>query len=382
MAKSSQFCPVPQVAVIAKIGPDGIIRLTKAIKRALEIEAHDAVFLTSEDELQLTVQPDRGTRLPILERSRVRLPSEDVGRLGLSQGGKFALLQRSHGLAVKRCATDEVPSEWARIVDIETADLLLRRCETAPMPERLVPRLKSRHEGLTLRHSVRKFLHSRRSLEAWLARRLIGAAEPADDDLRDQLVSQLIREQSSDGSWDDSVPATARALRELAALGLPADEPALRRAAQWLLDRPESQHNPGMFFATDELVVEQERIVAARTQQVAAGTGGPKPRFREIRSAEKRFVMRGDAQIVAPCGPRLMWPNALTIEALLAAGYERHPRIQRALRTMMTHDWCECAYQHGTSSWRNREPLTSEQIALFEQACIRQYRYGGLERVC
>jgi hypothetical protein len=126
-----------------------------------------------------------------------------------------------------------------------------------------------------------------------------------------------------------------------------------------------------MFFATDQLVEEQAAIVAQRAQ----GKGG---RFRQIKTSEKKRVMSADPMIVAPCGPRIMWPNALVIEALLRLGYESHDRVQTALRTMGSgHDWCECGYQHGYSSWKEAKAFTADEVTAFEQGCVAQYRYGG-----
>jgi hypothetical protein len=73
-----------------------------------------------------------------------------------------------------------------------------------------------------------------------------------------------------------------------------------------------------------------------------------------------------------------MWPNGIVLEALLQLGYEDHPRVQTALRTLTVNDWCECSYQHGLSDWRRKEPLSDEQLASFEKVCITQYRYGGI----
>jgi hypothetical protein len=126
-----------------------------------------------------------------------------------------------------------------------------------------------------------------------------------------------------------------------------------------------------MFFGSDELVAEQAQVVAQRQ----ARKGG---RFRQIKRSEQKRVIAGDELIVAPCGPRIMWPNGLCLDALLRAGYEEHERLQAALRTLTTQDWCECGYQHGTSDWRRREPLTMDQIAEFEALCVAQYRYGGI----
>ena len=54
---------------------------------------------------------------------------------------------------------------------------------------------------------------------------------------------------------------------------------------------------------------------------------GTRPRFREIKRSEQSLVAAGDALIRRPCGPRIMWPNALAVEALVAAGYEDSDRV-------------------------------------------------------
>jgi hypothetical protein len=115
-------------------------------------------------------------------------------------------------------------------------------------------------------------------------------------------------------------------------------------------------------------------VIAEREQ-------GIRSRFRQIKTSEKKRVISGDDLIRAPCGPRMMWPNALVMDALLRLGYESNERVQAALRTMSIQDWCECSYQHGLSSWRRCEPMTDAQVDAFEAQCIRQYRFGGLHDI-
>jgi hypothetical protein len=199
----------------------------------------------------------------------------------------------------------------------------------------------------------------------------LGCTLPSDEALRQTMIQERLAEQQEDGSWAGQIALTARCLRELIDLGWARENAAVQRAAEWLLARPQSKHNPGMFFGSDELVAEQAQIVAQRQ----AGKGG---RFRQIKKSEQKRVIAGDDLIVAPCGPRIMWPNGLCLDALLRAGYEDHERVQAALWTLTINDWCECGYQHGTSSWRRTEPLTDDQIAEFEAVCVTQYRCGGL----
>jgi len=97
-----------------------------------------------------------------------------------------------------------------------------------------------------------------------------------------------------------------------------------------------------------------------------------------LRASEKRRVGEGDDLIVAPCGPRIMWPSALVLEALLRLGYEDAPRVQVALSFMLTQDWCECGYQHGTGDGAVRLTFGGDRLAAFEERCKNDYRYARL----
>jgi hypothetical protein len=221
---------------------------------------------------------------------------------------------------------------------------------------------------------VRDYLFGRRTLAAWQARQLIGAADADDAALRERLIEKRLDRQHADGSWGGDVLLTARRLRELAALGMTSDDGPIRRAAEWLIARPQSPYNPGMFFATDQLVEEQVQII----EQTGSGRG---KRLRQLKVSEKRRVMSADDRIQNPCGPRIMWPTALVLDALLRLGYEADPRVGRALEFMTTQDWCECGYQNGLSRWQKTEPLTMPEIAAFEDSCIQEFRCGGFRGV-
>ena len=170
---------------------------------------------------------------------------------------------------------------------------------------------------------------------------------------------------------------TARNLRELAELGVNKNNEFIQQGVTWLLNRSRSAYNPGMFFATDALVEEQAGVMAQRKTQKS----GPRPRFRQIKTSEKKHVMSGDDLIYAPCGPRIMWPNGLAMEALLALGYENDERVQTSIETLKSQDWCECGYQNGSGAGASRQPLTGDQLTEFEAMCVTQYRYGGLRDI-
>ena len=363
---------VPQIVAIVAVSREGKFNLVKAARQYLGLKQGQPLFLDVGDEVLLS--SGSGDEVPTKGHGRVTLPPEALDRLGVSGAAHIALVQRPGALAVKRVKTAEVPGTHARLTDIETPFAIVRQVETTPLPDQLLPELRSRYADLKLQHDVSAYLSGRETLSAWRARQVIGRPDPGDDALRQSLIDGMLGEQAEDGSWEGQVALTARRLRELAGLGLAADREAVGRGAGWLLARPRSEANPGMFFGSDALVAAQAKVLDERAR-------GIRSRFRKIARPEQKRVMASDDLIRTPCGPRIMWPNALAIEALLLLGYESHERVQAALWTMSTHDWCECGYQHGTSSWRRTEPMTDAQVDEFEARCIRQYRYGGLREL-
>lgn len=360
---------IPQVIDIVPASQDGKVSVKKIVRDYLQA-GREALHLDCGPEILLRPRACTSTMPANMSGSRLQLPREAISTLILDKNTLVAIIQRTEAVAIKRLAIEEREGDGARAVDMETPWLVKRVIWTNPMPEESLPKLKAESALLTLRHDVRRYLRGRPTLSAWKARRLLGETEASDGPLRDALIRERLAGQREDGSWEDDVVLTARAVRELADLGLTSVDGALQRGANWLLSRPQSPHNPGMFFSTNELRQEQERIVAQRSN----GRGG---RFRVIKASEQRRVMAGDDLIRCPCGPRIMWPNALILEALLQLGYEDHERVRTALRFMLSRDWCECAYQHGSRDWKRTEPLTMEEIGVIEQACVERFRYGG-----
>ncbi len=368
---------IPQIVAIVTVSAQGRLNLKKAAREHLDLGNAQAVFLDMGDEILLSAEGGRGTECPLAKGGRITLPEYALSILGIAGRSLVGLVQRERALAVKRVDILEGEGDRPRLLDVETAYGITRRAESSPMPEKLLLRLRERFRDLKLRYDAREFLKGRQTLEAWKSRKLLGMTEPSDERLRENLIGERLGRQREDGSWDGQVAVTARNLRELAGLGMTRERRELQRVAEWLMARPESAHNPGMFFATDQLVEEQATVVAEKRKAIEEGKRGPKPRFRKLTASEKRLVMAGDDLIGAPCGPRIMWPNALVLEALLALGYEGHPRVQRALRTLLTQEWCECGYQHGLSDWRRAQPFTMDEIEAIEAMYVSQYRFGG-----
>jgi len=319
---------IPQVIAIISISADGKLKLKKAVREHLGMKESRPLFLHMQDEMIISTEKDKGEEVSVTRGNSIHLPNEALEKLGIDDRSLVALVQRSNGVAVKKFETVEKESEWAKIVDLETTYKITRAAETNPMPEKLLPKLTEQYKDFKLKHDVRGFLKGRRTLEAWKARKILGASEPSDEELKKRLIKERLDKQREDGSWESQVTVTARNLSELADLGMTKQDNEIQHAANWLMQRPQSPYNPGMFFLKDELVEEQAEVIRSRQKQKT----GARERFRKLMTREKNLVKAGNNLIVNPCGPRIMWPNSLVLEALLKLGYEEDERVQRALK--------------------------------------------------
>ena len=359
-----------RVISIVDVRSDGSVNLKKEVKQHLG--ADNQISLSYDDEVVLSMDGEHG--LSLNNGRSIKLPEETLQLLAISPKDKVALIEREKAVAVKRFTVEEADSEKTRIIDMETPLRLTRRVEGRLNPENELERIIKNNKGMKLKHDPHGFLRGRGSLEAWKARQILGIHDPIDEELREVLIKERTDKQSSNGSWDNHSTSTAQMLRDLADLGLNREVPEVARGTEWLLDRSESPHNPGMFFLNDGLVEEQVELIKEREKIVK----GPKPRFRKLLSSENKEMAKGDRMVKLACGPRLMWPNSLILEPLLRLGYEDHERIQRALHTLRHAMWCECGYQHGSSGWRLKKPQTDDEIGELESDFMNQYKYLGL----
>ena len=375
---------IPQVISIVPVSRDGKVSLKKDVKNYLDGDSKDFYLDAQEEEVLLKTRKSATGKLAELKGYRLCLPEDIVAKLKLAGGSLLAMIQRlglsskayrnQGAVALKKMEIEEREGDRAQVVDFETTHKVKRFAQTNPMPEKLVPRLKEQYSDLELKHDVRTFLRERKTLDAWKARKLIGMVGGTDEQLREELIQERLDKQQDDGSWEGQVVLTARYLRELGELGVQPDADAMLKAASWLLHRPQSSYNPGMFFLADELVEKQASVIKQRRQTKK----GTRARFRERRRPEMKLVLAGEDMTHDPCGPRIMWPNALVLEALLSLGYEDNERVQTALKTLMHGRWCECGYQHGFSEWKRTEPPTMDEIEEMEKDFVGQFRYGGI----
>lgn len=370
---------IPQILTLAKVTKTGKINLRKKVRQHIDLIENSKLFLFIGKEISISTKKQKNGIELILEKNGVFLPEDVLKMMLLDQERLVGLVERERAIAIKTFELKEKDGEQAKWYDIETPTKITRWLETNPEPEIFLKRLSERNQDLKLNYDVHSFLNHNQTLDGLLARRLLAIEESSDKDLHQQLIQERLDKQNKNGSWESKVQITAKNLRELAELGLTAKNQQIKKSVDWLLDRPQSKYNPGLWFATDGLVQEQEEIIQRRKQHTGRGT---KERFNQSKSCEENLVRAGDPIIENPCGARIMWTSALVLEALLIFGIEKEQRVQTALKTLLTNPhWCDNTYQHGFSTWKRQKPLTKADLEKIERYIKFVYKYGGVSRL-
>ena len=362
---------IPQVLAIVKTGLGWKIPLKKVVRKELE-SLGNRIFLRDEREITLVSGGPGSSGSIELERNILMLPEGVVGKLGLARGSAVCFVRREQGAAIKKMVLEESQGQTAMAVDIES-DLLVRRVMMVnPSPEAALSLFRETYANASLQFPVAPFAASSESIPGLALRRILGLSRADDDSLRRRLVNKRLSERLSDGSWEGDPVLTASMARDLLDLGEEPQASGLPRTTDWLLSRRESAYNPGMFFLSDELVDEQRRIVGLRAD-------GHRVRFRERKRRELKHVLPYDPLVIEPCGPRIMWPNAFVLDALLALGQEDHQRVRRALTSLTKGRWCECGYQNGVVDRASTNLESDAELTKLETETKQLFRYGGLK---
>jgi hypothetical protein len=172
----------------------------------------------------------------------------------------------------------------------------------------------------------------------WKVRnRILRRPLPADATLRGRLVEQALAGQSDDGSWDASPPRTAYAILQACQLGVPADDPRLRRACQWLLEWPEPDGRPGMWMLSRRHLEEWNSMRAGdRAPECNMYLRGVVP------DDWTAWIRADEQQQVVPTCARHFWgfcdamlhPSATVVDALCRCGCGEHVRVRTYANTI------------------------------------------------
>ncbi|NHJ32520.1 MAG: hypothetical protein FK732_06640, partial [Asgard group archaeon] len=356
---------LPQILGFTTISSEGKFKLKKTVLNYFGFDNLQVLYLDTKNELLLTTNKI-GERLSVLPNNWLILPENARENLQLNGKTNLCFIQRQSGVAIKKYKMTVKKSKRPRIVDIESKFIVTRRVETFGDAAELLNELVTSQVNYKLKFELANYWKGKKSLSAWKARQLLDTEEETDEDLLRALIQERLSYQLDNGSWNNLATTTAKNLKELAQLGMNSNYPQIQKAIKWLLERPQSPHNPGMFFLTDELVAEQQAIIQRRKEQ----TVGPKERFRKRPKSELKIINVVDQLYDNACGPRIMWPNAVVLETLLEFGYEFNDRVQTIIDTLTFGGWCECAYQHGPRRRKRTDPLSIKEIEKFEEQTL------------
>lgn len=368
--------PIPQIVSIVPLKSERKLLLKKAVRQHLRLNGKRTLYIDTTNEIILSAQKSFGQQIKINSKNLISLTDKVLSTLKVKEKTQLALVQRANAVAIKAFKIIEQQGNYARFIDIETTYKITRRIETNPALENFLPKLVNRYKKAKLKYNVYPFLSDKKSLEAWLSRRILGKAKKSDRQLQRSLIDERLKRQHKNGSWENHITVTARYLRELADLGMTKKDSQIRKAIKWLTDRAQSKYNPGMWFATDELVRQQAEVIKRRKQHKGKG---PKERFNVRKAKEINLVRAGEPLATDPCGPKISWPTALVMEALLKLNCENLQRVKTALHTLTINPfWCDNSYQHGLSEWKRTTPPSMENIEGFKQYLIQFFKYGGI----
>ncbi len=366
---------IPQIISIVPLTAGGRIGLRKIVRQYLNMENRKKLYLEIRDEVLLSAEGQQKD-IVVFERNSISIPESVRKLLQIERGCLIALVEREKRIALKSIEIKESNGEQARWTDFETPFKIIRKVERNPMPEKFSADLPAKYGDLKLKYDIRSFLKGRQTFEALLARQKLGIPDKGDDPLIQELIKQKYETQQSDGSWSSELPRTAGNLKVLADLGLTIKQMEIRKAVNWLIDRPQSEYIPGLWFTRDELVREQTDVIKLREQHTGKGAG---PRLHKGTELEEKLVCSGDPVITDPCGPRILWSSALVLEALLSLGLEGSERVQTALNTLAINPhWCDNTYKYGLSAWKRKKPVTLPELEMAEKYYVNKFLYGGI----
>ena len=337
--------PVPAREQVVAVKPvRGSVRFNKK-----EWERHFADF----GGVEVRVDGDVEIVPSAAGKRSAEIPDDARELLGLEKGGTLCVTKRDGRSLLKRLdfAAEDGVVPGCYVFDSFTDTAVDRRCELrtelSAITEQVLDLLLS--EIGTFRCDPVAPFTTLPGMLGFLARkRFAGGLTAEDRDWAEERREVLAREQAGDGSWQDAVPATAFNVIRLLELGCGREDDTVGRAVQWLLARPEPVGFPGAFMSSDSFL---ERFNAWKKP----GAKGRKGRNTPQRDRDQFWENRDLFGVPdGYCEARFTWTNGVVLAALLQCGLHQHPRVVRAINTLMTRSgdggWCGCGY-FDTGRW-------------------------------
>ena len=319
-----------------------------------EWEAHFAEL----GGIDLTVDGDVEVVRGADGKRSVEIPDAAREVLGLEPGGSLCVTRRAGRLLLKRLDFEAhdgaIPGSY--VTDSFDPVSVSRSCEQrtdlSAITDQVLEQLLS--EMGSLRHDPVAPFAQLPGMLGLLARKTFGGGPTeADRSWAAATCEEMSREQGSDGSWDSATPATAFTVKRLLELGLTAGDDRVKRAIDWLLARPEPLGFPGTWMSSDSFV---ESFNAWKKPGAKGRKGRTTPKKDREQFWENRDLFGVPDSY---CEARFTWTNGVVLGVLLQCGLHGHPRVVRAINTLLTRSgdggWCGCGY-FDTGGWNFVEP--------------------------
>jgi hypothetical protein len=292
-------------------------------------------------EVELVAADDGGPKLTV--------PDWAIDQLSLGTANWVCITERDGRLYLKRLDLVECPTRIPGRVVLDTfEDCVVTRTYSSCSDLESI-RLEGLGQWLArmgrLPHDP---LAPFEQMDGWLGlvarKMLVGGFSDRDLEAARIYRQEIADAQQADGSWEGGVLRTAANLIRLLDLDATIQEPAVEKAARWLLDLPEPAGLPGLFMLSEKLV---RRFNEWKTKPGAKG----RPHRRESKGEMGEFLSTVDYATnyaLDACELRLTWTTALVLEALLRCGLHDEPRVVRAINTLFALSghggWCGCGY--------------------------------------
>lgn len=313
-----------RVLLVRKLQPSGKVSITKADWKR-HFEGIKGFAAKKGDGVEL---------IPCDAESRtIDLPDWALDQLDVKPKNSLCITEKLGKFFIKRLILESrdslVPSQV--VLDRFNSLSVTRTFTGIPDLSEITPKaIKELLEHMpAFDHDPLAQLKLRRDRLGFLARRdILGESIEVDTDWAEVRKKNIAAGQLSNGSWLDKSTTTAYSLISMAEIGVTDCDDSVGAGIDYLLKTPEMESLPGMFGISEGWT---HRYNNAKKKDSY---------FRPGRSSAGDKTELEKYEGIVPTARDAWWPwitgtSILCLEALFRLGIHQHPRVQRALNTLV-----------------------------------------------